>query len=81
LSSSIDQTEQSLMIACAADKGCLLLQENMSLTEALALMDEEDQTAAVVIGSNGGIVGMVSRDIVRAVQMASGENVDSKDIM
>jgi H+/Cl- antiporter ClcA len=74
LSASLDETEQSLMIACAADKGCLLLQENMSLSAALELMEEEGQTAAVVVGSNGGIVGMVSRDIVRAAQMASGSD-------
>jgi H+/Cl- antiporter ClcA len=76
LSASLEQTEQSLMLACAADKGCLLLQENMSLTDALALMEEEDQTAAVVVGNRGGIVGLVSRDIVRAAQMARGENDD-----
>lgn len=77
LSASLDETEQSLMLACAADRGCLLLQENMSLTEALALMEEEGQTAAVVVGNNGGIVGLVSRDIVRAAQMASGKNVEN----
>jgi H+/Cl- antiporter ClcA len=82
LSSSLDQTEQSLMIACAADKGCLLLQENMSLAEALRLMEQEDQTAAVVVGSSGGIVGIVSRDIVQAAQMASGtdSDIEEKDV-
>jgi len=78
LSASLGQTEESLMLACAADNGCLLLQENMSLTEALALMEEEGQTAAVVVGDSGRIVGLVSRDIVRAAQMASGEDVETE---
>lgn len=63
---------ESLTLACAADRECLLLMDDMSLAQALALMEAEGQGVAVVLGSGGAVVGMVSRDVVRARELKEG---------
>jgi len=70
---------ESLTLACAADRGCLLLLDDMSLAAAIELMEEEGQTVAVVLGGEGrGVVGMVSRDVAQAKELA-GDTTDEEE--
>ena len=59
-----EETQRALMMACvSAEKGCLLLTDDMSLAAALALMEAEDQGSAVVIGGErGAVLGVLSRE-------------------
>lgn len=69
-------TSDALTLACAADTGCLLIRDDMTLAAALTLMDAEQRTVAVVVGNeNGGILGVVSRDVVQASELANGSVV------
>ena len=76
--------DQSLVLACAVDRGCLLLQPDMSLAQALALMEAEDQSAAVVVGQSGIVLALLSTE-VQAIESINDNNivaggaVDSRD--
>jgi len=74
-------TTESLTLACAVDNGCLLLLDDMSLEQALALMEEADQTVAVVLHDQGTaagsvVIGLLSRDVSAAKEIASGMSPD-----
>ena len=54
------ELEESLTIGCAADRGALLVQEDMLVVDALALMRKEHQGTAIVLALGGGVLGLVT---------------------
>ena len=70
---------EALLLACAADRGCLLVRDDMSLYQALALMEAEQTSAAVILGREGGVVGVVSTEVPRDVLMAGLRSGDTNE--
>lgn len=77
--STVNSTiEESLLLACAVDRGCLLLRDDMSLSQALTLMESEQTSAAVIIGNGGGVVGVVSTEVPRDLMGAINSDSESE---
>ena len=51
----------AMPVACAS---CLLVESEMSVQRALDLMLAGDQHVAVVLGDDGGVMGLVTRDVL-----------------
>ncbi len=68
---------EALTLACASEAECLLVYEQDSLAEALAAMEADGRLVAVVIGREGGVVGMVSRDMAEARRLYSDGDTTS----
>lgn len=68
-------TEEVIALACASDRGCLLLQEDMTLSQALALMEVEGQEVAVVVGKDTAVLGMLRRE----APTANGSYIDDRN--
>jgi hypothetical protein len=63
---------EALTVACAVESVCVLISEDTPVNEALARMEEEGQEVAVVLASRGGVMGVVSREVlVRCVGQAA----------
>ncbi len=68
---------EALTLACASEAECLLVYEQDSLAEALAAMEADGRLVAVIIGREGGVVGMVSRDMAEAQRLYSDGDATS----
>ena len=55
---------QELLVAAALERSCLLVEAEMPVARALALMEADDQHVAVVLGEDGGVMGLVTRDVL-----------------
>lgn len=54
----------AMRVACALERSCLLVESEMSVQRALNLMLAGDQHVAVVLGDDGGVMGLVTRDVL-----------------
>ena len=66
----------TLTAACAVEEACAIIDVNSSLESVLAALDESKQAAGVVLGTDGAIVGVVTRESVLRAMRASSD-VDS----
>jgi hypothetical protein len=65
---------QELLVAAALERSCLLVEAEMPVARALALMEADDQHVAVVLGEDGGVMGLVTRDVLeQCVEAAEAE--------
>lgn len=55
---------RELLVAAALERSCLLVESEMSVARALALMQADDQRVAVVLGQDGAVMGLVTRDVL-----------------
>lgn len=56
--------ELSLPVSAALEHSCLLVEADMAVTRALELMQADDQHVAVVLGGDGSVMGLVTRDVL-----------------
>lgn len=65
---------QQLLVAAALERSCLLVEAEMPVARALALMEADDQHVAVVLGEDGAVMGLVTRDVLeQCVEAAEAE--------
>lgn len=65
---------QELLVSAALERSCLLVEAEMPVARALALMQADDQHVAVVLGEDGGVMGLVTRDVLeQCVEAAEAE--------
>lgn len=55
---------RELLVGAALERSCLLVEAEMPVQQALELMQADDQNVAVVLGEDGGVVGLVTRDVL-----------------
>lgn len=68
-----DDTLQNASVACALEEACVLLTVDISMTEALEIMDEVKQKVALVTNEDGAVVGVLTRESI-VKQLARGPN-------
>ena len=65
-----------LTAACAVEEACVIIDVGSSLDSALAALSGSEQATGVVLGDNGAVIGVVTREsILRA--MRAGSEADS----
>lgn len=65
-----------LTAACAVEEACVIIDATSSLEAALAALSSSEQATGVVLGENGALVGVVTREsVLRA--MRAGSEADS----
>ena len=66
---------QPVVVACAMESSCLVVQADTTMEEALSLMEEADHRVAVVVGPDAAVLGVVSREVLQECVAAAAAAV------
>ncbi|KAK9800336.1 hypothetical protein WJX73_004667 [Symbiochloris irregularis] len=56
--------DRGLTVQCAIEGSCVLLRRNTLLSEALLLLDETEQSVALVVDDENAVVGLLTRESI-----------------
>ncbi|EFN59895.1 hypothetical protein CHLNCDRAFT_56435 [Chlorella variabilis] len=70
----------TLSVGSALERSCLLVEAHMPVPRALELMEADGQHVAVVLGEDGGVLGLVTREILEQCVEAAEDALSSADI-
>ena len=65
--------ERSLPVSAALERSCLLVEGDMGVQRALELMQADDQHVAVVLGDDGSVMGLVTRNVLEQCVQAAAQ--------
>ena len=67
--------------ACAVEDACVIIDVRSSLEAALAALSGSEQATGVVLGENGAVVGVVTREsVLRAIRTGSEADSSAESI-
>ncbi|KAI3429266.1 hypothetical protein D9Q98_005363 [Chlorella vulgaris] len=78
LAAAAARSGRKLPVGDALERSCLLVEAEMPVGRALALMEADDQHVAVVLDSDGGVLGLVTREILEQCVTAAEDALNSE---